>query len=538
MVFTEVGELRVLSHGESKDPFGQLVIASVAALRQLLYYLYKLEMHVPEALAEETLAAWERVDGELSEFRLIPSSDYLDRSAKLLNNIFWKFNPRDIVPRHGPGAVATKEKNHEKHSFARLYSSIERFYPFTDYFTYSLGDVCDNYHRYGALEALESGTTKVILVPKDSRAPRIISCEPLEYQWIQQGLGRAVMAWLESHWLTQGHVNFTDQGVNRRLALTSSADQQWVTLDMKEASDRVGLELVEQLFRLLPELRDALLATRSPDSMLPSGRVVRLNKFATMGSCLCFPIQSVVFYVLAVSAIRMVYGVKRRKALEAVYVFGDDIIVDRRYHKALLQLLPTVGLRFNESKCCTEGFFRESCGCDAYHGVDVTPLRLKKVWCHQRVDADSVEAFLRHGNMAYARGYHRLATLTSGLVESKVGSLPTVPEGWGERGYLAHLRPVSVLQAESNRLRFNKKLQRWEIRAWTSHAPEVRVCSDAWSMVLRRHQVSKTIQVDTEGNSLGFRWEKFPMPVPKDGHENGVFALSRSNCLRRGWTAV
>jgi len=514
MVFTEEGQLRMQTTDSAQAGFAALIVQSVRALRQILYYLYKIEMPVSNEQQEETLTSFEQVDVELSEFVINRNSSYVTDCSFLMNSIFHRFDYRDITPRHGPGAVATGEKNHEKHVFSRIYRAIERVYPFTEYYEYSLGAVADSYHRYDDLKELEAGTTKVILVPKDSRGPRIISCEPLEYQWIQQGLGRSVMDWLERHKLTMGHVNFTDQTVNRRLALTSSADQRWVTLDMKEASDRVGVDLVANLFRHLPGLLSALLATRSPEAELPSGRTLRLNKFATMGSCLCFPVQSIVFYVLAVVAIRAVYHISRREALEAVYVFGDDIIVDARYYTALLQYLPTVGLRFNDGKCCTEGFFRESCGCDAYHGVDVTPLRLKKVWCHQQVNADSIEAYVDHSNMAYARGLHRVATLTSSMVQAQLGPLPYIPMEWGKRGYLAWARHGSVFLDNGRRVRYNKVLMRYEVKSWTSRTPRVEVPSDAWSMILRR------------------------FTSPSDTHEPGVFAVSRGNCLHRGWTPV
>lgn len=517
MVFTEDGQLK--GHGDpdlQRYDLGESMEARwcVTALRQILYYLYKLETPVEEEVASESLRSFEQVDGELSEFRIIPHSSYVEKTSDLIGTIFQMFNERDILPRHGPGAVATGEKNHEKHDFSRIYTAIERVYPFTDYYEYSLAAVCDNYHRYGDLEEIESGTTKVILVPKDSRGPRIISCEPLEYQWIQQGLGRAIMAHLERNRLTAGHVNFTDQSINRALALSGSADQQWVTLDMKEASDRVGVDLVRNLFRARPSLLDALLATRSPSAELPNGRTVQLEKFATMGSCLCFPVQSVVFFALAVCAIRMQYGISRRKALDAVYVFGDDIIVDARYYRALLQYMPTVGLKFNEAKCCTEGFFRESCGCDAFRGVDVTPLRMKAVWYHRRVNANTIEAYVGHSNMAYARGYQRVAAFTRQLVETQLGPLPEIPMGWGDRAYLAFRRHVSAFQPEGNRIRYNDKLHRMEVRGWTSRAPKIKVPSDAWSMILRR------------------------LTSPSDVHAPGVFAVSRGNCLHRGWTSL
>jgi hypothetical protein len=116
--------------------------------------------------------------------------------------------------------------------------------------------------------------------------------------------------------------------------------------------------------------------------------------------------------------------------------------------------------------------------------------------------------------------------------------LPVVPIDHGDTSYLSLRRPVRALHAGSNRVRYNRTLQRWEIRAWTSRAPRIEVDSDAWSMVLRRQQASRPIPTDADGNSVGRRWEKFPMPVPVDELDNGVFALSRSNCLRRGWTVV
>lgn len=486
-------------------------IASIRALRQVLYYLYKLEIPVTEETETLCLDSFEQVDRELSEFSIV-RSEYIIDCCSAMTSIFDRFDYRNIRPSHGPGAVATGEKNHEKHDFSRIYSAIESVYPFTDYYVYSMAAVCDDYARYELLEELESGTTKVVLVPKDSRGPRIISCEPLEYQWIQQGLGRAIMAWLEDRKGTSGMVNFTSQQVNRDLSLSASIDQQWVTLDMKEASDRVSVQLIQHLFAANPPLLNALLATRSPKAMLPSGRVVHLNKFATMGSCLCFPVQAIVFFVLAVVAIRRVYHLSREDAMRCVYVFGDDIIVDRRYYPALLQYLPTVGLRFNEGKCCTDGFFRESCGCDAYKGVDVTPLRLKTVWYHNRENAKTIESYVEHSNAAYDRGYKRLAYLTGGLVQRAIGELPQVPRKWSKRPYLALHRDVSVFQPGPCRMRYNRNLQRWELRAWTSRTPVIQVPSDAWSMILRR------------------------FAAPSDIHAPGVFAVSRSNCLNRGWT--
>ena len=493
----------------------------VASLRQLMDYFYKLEIAYTHEQEENLLAQFVEVDAGLDKASNV-DQEWIEETSDLIRDIFASFDPTDILPRHGPGSVATGEENHEKHVFSRIYRDIERVYPFTEYYSYSLSAVADQWRQYENLESLDSGTAKVVLVPKDSRGPRIISCEPLEYQWIQQGLGRAIVAHLESWHSTRGHVNFTDQTVNGKLAMLGSTNLKWVTLDMKEASDRVSTWLVSELFAKVPQLLEALLATRSTHTRLPSGQVVRLKKFAPMGSCLCFPVEAIVFYALAVTSIiraRRKAGTRkspsalRRSAMGAVYVYGDDIIVRSEDYASVLQDLPTVGLLFNDSKCCTAGFFRESCGVDAYKGTNVTPLRLKKVYDrHRNVRAETYVAYVAYSNAAYARGYKRVASHLASLVESRIGPLPIT---YQQEGYLSLIRPVRTIQPGSrSRVRYNGDLMRWEIRAWTLFTPSIEVASNDWSMVLRRYT------------------------SPSDWSDPGTFAVPRRSRLHRGWSSL
>ena len=502
-------------------PSPQLDTEYLTQIRQLMYFLYKLEIPSTESQKQKCLEDFVQVDAGLAKPSDIDQS-WLDDAAEFLRDVFANFDTRDIVPSHGPGAVATGERNHEKHVFKRIYKSVERVYPFTEYYEYSLGAVADRWRQYDKLLELESGTAKVVLVPKDSRGPRIISCEPLELQWIQQGLGRAIVRHLERHHLTRGHVNFTDQTVNRRLALSGSKTGKWVTLDMKEASDRVSLWLVEELFRHVPQLLEALLATRSTHTKLPSGQIVCMKKFAPMGSNLCFPVESVVFYALAVSAIKRANrlveprGSARtlaRRARESVYVYGDDIIVRSKDYHSLLQLFPTTGLMFNDGKCCTAGFFRESCGCDAYKGVDITPLRIKKLYAdHRTVNAKVLVSYVALSNAAYQRGYKVVASRLASLVEAKLGQLPITNQ---QQGFLSLIRPLRTTQpGDHSRVRFNTELQRWEIRGWALKSTDISVDASDWSMVLRR------------------------FTSPSDWSEPGVFAMPRRSCLHRGWSRL
>jgi hypothetical protein len=333
--------------------------------------------------------------------------------------------PRDIIPRHGPGSVATGEESGEKTHFSRIYGTVEMVYPFTEYFHFNLSHTVDalNSNTLNLLE-LPAGTAKVVLVPKDSRGPRLISSEPLELQWIQQGLQRKLYDIIESHRMTAGRVNFTDQTVNRALALAGSKTGTWVTLDMKDASDRVSRQLVRRLFP--DNWFEAMDACRSTGTRLPNGQFVELEKFAPMGSAVCFPVEALTFFALAVSTLRILKGYSRAKALASVFVYGDDIICRVEDYDSVMHRFPLYGLMFNEGKCCVSGSFRESCGCDAFRGVDVTPIRLKKTWCPHSSDVQELASYVAHGNALYAAGYRRSFHTIRQLVENRYGPLPVM----------------------------------------------------------------------------------------------------------------
>jgi len=509
---------------------------AVRDLRLCLYFLYKLAVPYTDDQEAAMLLAFREVDEGLPP--IDPSDNVISHARNFITNVFGQLCPYDIIPKHGPGAVATGEKNHEKHCFKRFYEGIEAEYPFTEYFHFSLIHVGDNPEHMGSTETLQAGTAKVVLVPKDSRGPRIISAEPLEYQWIQGGLGEKIKTHLESNRWTRGHVNFTDQRINQRLATLGSLEPKWVTLDMKDASDRVSLELVSVLFRDCPNLLRCLIAARTPETRLPNGDVVRMKKFAPMGSNLCFPVESVVFFALSVGLYihdrlaRKPYVARQHQhryysklmwqATRRVYVYGDDIIATREDYPRMLQYFPKVGLMFNTDKCCTQGFFRESCGVDAFKGVDVTPLRLKRMWMSGRRQApETYCSYVAFSNAAYARGLHRVASYISEAVVNDLGDLPVFPERsldvngrtGCEYGILAFVRPYSHVSPGSPmwQVRWNADLHYRECRVLQAVPRKVIVGTDDWRMVLRR------------------------ITTPGGRGDPGAFALTRSVTLKRVW---
>jgi len=332
-------------------------------------------------------------------------------------------------------------------------------------------------------EVLDSSTAKVVLVPKDSRGPRLISMEPLEIQWIQQGQMKLLVETLESHQLTRGQVNFSNQEVNRSLALEASRHGNLVTLDMKDASDRVSQHLVWTLFPL--NWVRALEASRSSETKLPSGKIVKLHKFAPMGSAVCFPIEALCFWALAVSLIMTKKpSLTMRQAAKLVWVYGDDIITYRINYSEVMQMLEKVGLLFNQSKCCTSGFFRESCGLDAYKGVVVTPVRIAKRWCRQLV-VPTLQSYIEYSNSLYIRGYHKAA----GFIEEWIQSLASVPYATVTCEGLCFVRPwsdiVSLNHGIGVRMRFSRTLHRLEVLGWTIRAKELRNDTSDWEELLR-----------------------------------------------------
>lgn len=381
---------------------------AVKHLRQVLYFMYKVPFTYDQQDCARVIRAFVETDEEVSKPLAsdAQSSRVLTMARAIIARTLGSLNPLDIDPFHGPGAVSTGEKAWQKNRFKRSYRLIDEMYPPDRYFYYNLTHLCDELQEFHGRESLDTGTAKVVLVPKDARGPRLISCEPLEYQYMQQGLGSKIVSYLESSPLTRGHVNFRDQTINQRLAKQGSITGEFVTLDMKDASDRVSFRLVAEL---MPEgLMDALNALRSGRTKLPCGTVMRLNKFAPMGSALCFPVEALVFYSLAVASVVIHTGQPLRKALKRVWVYGDDIVCYREDYPAVTSQLPKFHLRFNEKKCCTHGSFRESCGGDYHKGVNVVPLRLKRV-LSSRCDAATISSLVDLSNRLYERSYHRCA---------------------------------------------------------------------------------------------------------------------------------
>jgi hypothetical protein len=465
---------------EQADP------GAVKHLRQVLFMLYKLELPYSKTSEERVIASFVATERELELGSDSATDDLLAAASYIIRDVLTGFDPMDIMPKHGPGAVATGERLEEKWLFKRLYSQINRVYPYYDYYIVGRGrELLDRLGWYKSMERRDSGVAKVVLVPKDSRGPRLISCEPLEYQWIQQGLGRKLVEHLESSRMTKGQINFTNQEINRDLALTSSLTQEFATLDLKEASDRVSVDLVKRLFANNEDVLKALLATRTTATKLPDGSIFPLNKFAPMGSALCFPVEAFCFWAIAVAAIARRFRLQRQEVGRRVFVYGDDIIVPTEWASTVVDGLELSRLKVNLAKSCTTGFFRESCGMDAFKGVPVTPTRIKKLWVKSR-NGSVYAAYLSFAQQMYDKGYTQTADLVWKRVEKIYGF---IPYGVSTSPFPCKTVSTFELARALNRghvkMRWNADFQRTEFSVLVLKGMKIASTLDDWTRALR-----------------------------------------------------
>jgi hypothetical protein len=486
------------------QPNGVLLCAPCAkcveSIRGILFVFYKLEVPYDPVQEHEVISKFEKTETDLKAIdeiltqmqgapqlaTLLRSTSYSAGKTTLeiahlaksrLAELFARFDPTDIYPRHGPGAVSTKERLWDKYLWTNVDDRITERYPFDEYFCSSSGHVCDQYRDFGRVTG-ESLPARVILVPKDSRGPRLISCEPVDHQWIQQGLGRAIVDHVERHVLTKHNVFFTDQGPNRRgaelgslKAPNSPTTGRYSTLDLNEASDRVSLELVRLLFPSW--LFSHLEACRSTGTVLPDGRVLNLRKFAPMGSALCFPVLALTIWAILTAGAPDAYTRKR------ILVYGDDVIVPTAHAADAIEQLESFGLKVNRDKSCTKGLFRESCGMDAFNGINVTPVRLRTVWSSSR-SAETYTSYISYANSFYDKSYYRTYNLIVSWLLSVYTEVPSEDMGLT----CPSLRYVPP-ESRPRRRRTNTDLQKVQYRVYDIRSPSITKEIDGWAMLLR-----------------------------------------------------
>jgi len=525
----------------------------IRVLRQLLLCFYKYEEPYTDEQCQRVVSKFERTEDDIKtsseeldilyqafsspcypSTRRCPkqavSKEEIARKARhLLSDLFAFFDPMDIYPRHGPGVVATKQRLWEKFRWTNISRNITEVYPLDAFFYASLGHFCDSYKELSKITD-EDLPAKVILVPKDSRGPRLISCEPVDYQWIQQGLGRAIVRHAERSELTKFNVFFTNQQPNRFGALLGSSTGKYVTLDLNEASDRVSVSLVRLLFP--DHLYKCLAACRSSSTVLPSGKVLPLRKFAPMGSSLCFPVMALTIWAILTAA------APDEDVASHILVYGDDVIVPTAFAERAMEQLESFGLKINRDKSCIKGSFRESCGMDAYQGSDVTPIKFRSVWSSLRCP-DSYTSWIAYANSlvsqvnpTWSRKYHHTYDYIVGRLTAVYGDIPTRD---------MHLACPSLVRVPETRRpirhRVNRSLQKLQYRVWDVKSPNINHDITGWEMLLRYFsEAANTLNLSQRERQQNTVFDCFPhvrekLPVSEDYGRCAVYEARLSEFM-------
>lgn len=387
----------------------------------------------------------------LQDHRLQFDWESLRRFTAKVVSQFGELDVWSLRPKHGPGAISDKS-SHTKYDLLHWTKRLDAVFPY-DWFGAPNPEFLD-YFQYREFPS------RLYAVPKTQSGPRLIAAEPTAHQWIQGGIQR----WLEERVqrsVLRHSIDFGRQDLSKDLALRGSSHGRLATIDLSSASDRLTTRLVEYVFQSNRSLLDALHACRTRVCEVSEGELILLRKFSTQGSACTFPVQTIVFSILSAWACAQV-DEHKDLSLDGIFnlvrVFGDDIIIPSNVYPVLVPLLEELCLKVNESKSFVHGLFRESCGMDAYAGVDVTPAYYRQVYGPAPTSLKSV---VECSNNFYMKGWWHTADylLKTVPAEERV-KLPTVAPDSGAFGVISY----SGSDLGHLRRRWNDKLQRFEVK--------------------------------------------------------------------------
>lgn len=245
-------------------------------------------------------------------------------------------------------------------------------------------------------------------VAKDLTKDRSMAMEPNKTMLFQQGFRHVFEDLISNSWLSR-FIHLHDQSFNQFGAWLGSCDQSLATIDLSAASDSLSIKLLRRIFP--NHLRHPLEVTRTPVINF-LGEEFNVEKYAPMGSALCFPIQCITYALIVLYAYMLyfarLYGGDHQGRLLSAYLanpkrflseyilgdfdflqedeerlqpflcYGDDLVVDSRVYDIVVELLMACGFECNLSKSYTGSqAYRESCGEHYWNGDCITPYYLR-----------------------------------------------------------------------------------------------------------------------------------------------------------------
>ncbi len=365
-----------------------------------------------------------------SDFERVSGLLFASMMTKVDSDIFYG----NITPKHGPGSTAERTTSNKKYESMLWTKRLNDVFPVMDHLvaSYSLFDEVEE-----SCDIVDPGSeipVRVISVPKSLKTPRIIAIEPTPMQYMQQGILESIVSHVYEDDCLRRMIGFLDQTPNQRMAKDGSLTGNLATLDLSEASDRVSNQHVRHLTSNHPHLQGALDATRSRKADVPGHGVIRLAKFASMGSALCFPMEAIVFLTVVFLGIEAKKGHNlTRKDIRVlshqVRVYGDDIIIPVDYVDPVLHSLHSFGFVVNEGKSFWTGRFRESCGKEYFAGQDVSPVKFRNLFPSHLGHVTELVSLVSFRNLLYEKGLWKTAFMLDDRISKVLPYYPKIKAG-------------------------------------------------------------------------------------------------------------
>jgi hypothetical protein len=250
---------------------------------------------------------------------------------------------------------------------------LSRYLGWNQQLHFAVKELNDSQQWYKIVEGSVAAT-----VPKDRDINRFIAKEPTGNMFLQQG----AMALMYERLADVGLDLSSLPDTHRQLAWLGSLTGTLGTIDWSQASDCVLTELVGFLFPT--QWVKLLMSLRSPVTFIQKEKTV-LPMISSMGNATTFPVETLVFWSLAVATLYTLEMpgsnslIPDTRFFNRVSVFGDDCILPSHVCRLFIETTCSLGFIVNEKKTFTDvnQGFRESCGGDYLHGMDVRPFFLK-----------------------------------------------------------------------------------------------------------------------------------------------------------------
>jgi len=415
-------------------------VDAIQSVRQITLMFAKMAIECSPARREAAIDKYLSCELEVKENDRTISESLLERFdrmvlllwADMFSEIDREIYEGNVIPKHGPGATADRLKGNRKFNQSAWTERLEGVFPAGENIFASYSQFTEDYDRLVFHEPGAEIPVRVITVPKTLKTPRIIAIEPTAMQYMQQGILEVFEKAMRRFDNPRNLIDYKSQLPNQEMARTGSLTGKLATLDLSEASDRVSNQHVRRLLRNFPSFAAAVDATRSRKADVDGRRIIRLAKFASMGSALCFPMEAVVFATVVFMGIEESLGrrltQKDIKSLKgSVRVYGDDIVVPVDYVGSVVGSLEAFGFKVNSNKSFWTGKFRESCGKEYWNGHDVSIVKLRTMLPTQRRQASEVVSSVAFANLLYKHGLWKTAEYVYNLLEEVI-PLPRVAE--------------------------------------------------------------------------------------------------------------